>query len=146
MSLCTACRSFCREPELEDNESVWSLDSDEGLSSESGVPSILLLKDKYGTVLHSSWDSFLTSLNEECPICWTLWRHMRSSPLADPVEERQDNFESRVWTVVYRIKDSRYSLRVQVPKVREEFCLGFLSFYVWKTTKEYFLGESYIIY
>ncbi|SCV36387.1 related to tol protein [Fusarium fujikuroi] len=46
--------------------------------------------------LHTSWESLVLSLSDDCPICWTLWRNIRSSPIASPNKESIIDFKAQI--------------------------------------------------
>ncbi|KAK2689286.1 hypothetical protein QWA68_011405 [Fusarium oxysporum] len=46
--------------------------------------------------LHSSWETFVASLEADCPLCWTCWRAIRSSPIASPSYERVADFQGMI--------------------------------------------------
>lgn len=58
---------------------------------------------------HSAWDSLCQSLEQECPICWILWRNIRASPFATPRAESRPFVQSFAscwdWTSTDAIPD-----------------------------------------
>ncbi|KAI0416493.1 heterokaryon incompatibility protein-domain-containing protein [Xylaria grammica] len=58
---------------------------------------------------HSSRSSFCRSLRQGCPLCWILWRNIRSSPFAVPRETSRssESFHSCwTWTTTDAIPDT----------------------------------------
>lgn len=43
-------------------------------------------------LIHSSWQSFCKSLDNFCPVCWVVWRHIRESPMASYRNEARQGF------------------------------------------------------
>ncbi|KAJ3516823.1 hypothetical protein NM208_g14793 [Fusarium decemcellulare] len=43
--------------------------------------------------IHESWASLCASLDEECPLCWAFWRHIRA-PSASFHQEEREGFRS----------------------------------------------------
>ncbi|KAJ3540441.1 hypothetical protein NM208_g5062 [Fusarium decemcellulare] len=104
MSLCTVRQQLCPELKWEDEpltNCVWWKE-----------PAVKLLKDGEEKVMHSSWESFAASLSQDCPICWTPWRYIRSSPLVTPAEEQYHDFRSLMTEGWYRFEDSCYFISV----------------------------------
>ncbi|KAF4459522.1 hypothetical protein FALBO_13724 [Fusarium albosuccineum] len=130
MSLCTMCQQLCPELKWEDEVLArcpyW------------GKPAVKLLKGGEKKVMHSSWKSFAVSLGQDCPICWTLWRYIRSSPLVTPVEEQHPDFRSLMTEAWYRIEDSCYFIEVRLSDMRSR--PSSQCFEIWKTTQKCFLA------
>lgn len=125
MNLCTVCQQFC--PELTPD--------DEARINE--YMDVDILKDGKKKIMHSSWEVFATSLGQDCPICWSLWRRLRSSPLATTDGEKHSNFQS--WVKEARATSFGYILDVALP-AREPLANS-MFFIICKTTEKRFLGK-----
>ncbi|KAF5967384.1 hypothetical protein FCOIX_11976 [Fusarium coicis] len=62
--------------------------------------------------LHSSWDMFVASLEADCPLCWSCWRVIRSSPIASPSDERVADFQATITYAHFDIKDDLFNIWV----------------------------------
>ncbi|KAH7153703.1 heterokaryon incompatibility protein-domain-containing protein [Fusarium sp. MPI-SDFR-AT-0072] len=89
MSLCTICQPICADSKW-GNEEIASSPKFDGTV-------VWLFKDNEREIMHGSWEIFLVSLSQDCPICWSIWRILRSSPLAKPTDETQHDFQTRIY-------------------------------------------------
>ncbi|KAI8721686.1 HET domain-containing protein [Fusarium sp. LHS14.1] len=103
MNLCTVCQQFC--PEL--------TPENEARIRQYKDMDVWIVKDDKKKIMHASWEKFADSLSQDCPICWSLWRLLRSSPLATPDEEKHNDFQS--WVTEARAKSFGYFLEVELP-------------------------------
>ncbi|KAF5589952.1 hypothetical protein FPCIR_6581 [Fusarium pseudocircinatum] len=62
--------------------------------------------------LHSSWDTLVASLEADCPLCWTCWRAIRSSPIASPSDERVADFQATITYAHFDIEDDIFNIWV----------------------------------
>lgn len=131
MSLCTVCQGVCEDRKWENEEATNFLDHRD--------PVVMLSTEGCAKIMHDSWQTFLVSLSQDCPICWSMWRIMRSSPLANPKKEDPDNFQTVICSAVYRLEHSYYS--VQLGIVEKGGFLSYPCFDIWKTTEDCFLGR-----
>jgi hypothetical protein len=87
MELCNHCHSLCSSLDRNDNNTGRAFrDWLKTQGHEHPVPDHF---PQLTGLIHSSWNTFHDSLESKCPIFWTVWRHMRSSPLASYDEVRQ---------------------------------------------------------
>lgn len=146
MSLCEACRKALPNiPTSGGNKdsiaSISAILSDDGNwrrlqhpdSTESWI-----VRDPFP--LHTSWESLVVSLSHDCPICWTLWRNIRSSPITAPSNLRITAFKADITRIICAPAGSLYSTNIRVMGHRLETKL-FL-FYIWKTTEKCYLGKK----
>ncbi|KAH7258876.1 heterokaryon incompatibility protein-domain-containing protein [Fusarium redolens] len=87
-------------------------------------------------LLHTSWESFMTSLEADCPVCWTIWRNIRSSPIVSPDHENIEDFRADILRATYNPKDSAYLITVSIEG--RELKQPSLLLNIWKTNKEFF--------
>jgi len=134
MSLCTICQRVCEDREWEDEEvtDYWEF---------KDHPVVMLSTDGWAKIMHESWEVFLESLSQDCPICWSMWRIIRSSPLADPKSETHDGFATYVCLAVYRLERSSYFLRLDIYEQETYLCFPGPVFEIWKTSEHCFLGK-----
>nr|CEG03626.1 unnamed protein product [Fusarium acuminatum CS5907] len=132
MSLCENCQRLVPEfvAPQEDRNSEW-------LTTSASAEWILF---RY-TVSHSSWGSFVQSLDHGCPICWTIWRYIRSSPSASPLDEEMASFRIFELNVRYNTDTLRYHLSLYLTTPRHKR-RSKLDFYIWKTTEETFIDAE----
>lgn len=136
MNLCTICQRVCEDRKWED-EGL-------GYSWASKDPVVVLYRDRQNgenRIMHDSWEIFLLSLSQDCPICWSMWRIIRSSPLAHAREEIRDEFQTKVSEAIYSLERSCYT--VQLVIVEKDDRLHYATFDMWKTTKQCFLGTYF---
>ncbi|KAK2472703.1 hypothetical protein H9L39_14878 [Fusarium oxysporum f. sp. albedinis] len=69
-----------------------------------------LMKGRFS--LHSSWETFVTSLEADCPLCWTCWRAIRSSPIASPSDEKIADFQAMITYGHFDVEDDLFNLWV----------------------------------
>ncbi|KAF5626327.1 hypothetical protein F25303_11146 [Fusarium sp. NRRL 25303] len=131
MSLCTPCQQALPSFPSPDGTG----DTNEGSQSKPIVfinprlPETRLL-------LHASWESFKVSLEADCPACWTIWRNMRSSPIASPDQETAQDFRVDIPRASYNPKDFSYLFTVSVEG--QGLKLPSLLLNIWKTSKKSF--------
>jgi hypothetical protein len=90
-------------------------------------------------LLHASWESLATSLSHDCPLCWTLWRCIRSSPIATPHDERVADFNAEVISINCEPEWGGYTIDICLDGLgleRRE-----LGLYIWKTTEKWYVGK-----
>ncbi|KAF5557009.1 hypothetical protein FNAPI_5586 [Fusarium napiforme] len=86
--------------------------------------------------MHLSWDAFLISLDADCPICWKIWRTIRSSAAASPFDEHIHEFRASLTLATYKPEGGQYLMGIWVTGKgigRTQF-----QFRIWKTTREIF--------
>ncbi|QGI66487.1 hypothetical protein CEK26_010444 [Fusarium fujikuroi] len=88
-------------------------------------------------LLHTSWESLVSSLSDDCPICWTLWRNIRSSPIASPHNESIKDFEAKI-TEIDNYPES-HRCYVSIRLTGHQLDTEELRFTLYRTTKEYYL-------
>ncbi|KAH7174215.1 heterokaryon incompatibility protein-domain-containing protein [Fusarium flagelliforme] len=134
MSLCTICQGVCEDRKWENEEVTnhW----------EHKDPAVMLSTYGCGEIMHESWEVFLESLSQDCPICWSMWRIIRSSPLADPKSETRDGFETYVYLALYRLERSSYFLRLDMYEQENRLCFPGPVFEIWKTSEHCFLKQE----
>ncbi|KAI1011804.1 hypothetical protein LB503_004835, partial [Fusarium chuoi] len=86
--------------------------------------------------MHSSWESLVASLDVNCPICWKMWREIRSSPIALPRDEPIEDFRAEIASVRYNTNDGEYNMTVLVNCTGRH--LSRFLFGIWKTTQKTF--------
>jgi hypothetical protein len=89
--------------------------------------------------MHLSWEAFLISLDADCPVCWKLWRTIRSSAAASPFEEHVDEFRASLTLATYKPDGGQYTMGIWVTGKaieRTQF-----QFRIWKTSREIFERE-----
>ena len=135
MALCTICKLMCEDRKWEDYGPIPS-----GMES----PVVVLYdqrKNSEKRIMHDSWEMFLASLSQNCPICWSMWRKIRSSPLTDAREEIRHDFQTQVLSVNYNLEDLGYRTQFRIMEKGES--LGLPVFNIWKTTEQCFLGTCF---
>ncbi|KAF4465906.1 hypothetical protein FALBO_7243 [Fusarium albosuccineum] len=132
MSLCEPCRQLL--PDFATPEDDSSLGWVQQRHNANGWD----LRKKI--IVHSSWESFITSINHDCPICWTIWRYIRSSPIATPNDERVADFQMSTSNITYLTNLTNYTFGIGLKIVpqREPEKGPAPAFTVWKTTEESF--------
>ncbi|KAG7409269.1 hypothetical protein Forpe1208_v011741 [Fusarium oxysporum f. sp. rapae] len=131
MSLCTPCQQALPHfPSPGGTE-----DTDEGSPSKP-IVFINPRLPKIHLFLHPSWESFKTSLEADCPVCWTIWRNMRSSPIASSDQETVQDFRVDILRATYNPEDFLYVITVSVEGQGLKVPSLLLS--IWKTNKEFF--------
>jgi hypothetical protein len=133
MSLCTICQGVCEDRNWE-NEEVTNY-------CEHKDPVVMLSTEGCAEIMHESWEVFLESLSQDCPICWSMWRIIRSSPLADPKRETRDGFKTYVDVAIYRLERSSYFLRLDIHQHENRLSFPGPVFEIWKTSEHCFLGK-----
>ncbi|KAF4333884.1 hypothetical protein FBEOM_12278 [Fusarium beomiforme] len=86
--------------------------------------------------LHASWESFVTSLDADCPVCWTIWRSIRKSPISSPDDGIVAGFQDDIDHTTFTHKDSSYL--AAIPVKGQELKLTRLLFRIWKTDQQSF--------
>ncbi|RTE70047.1 hypothetical protein BHE90_015562 [Fusarium euwallaceae] len=83
-----------------------------------------------------SLESFCASLEAGCPVCFCVWRHIRSSPYDRPSKPALDGFNSWPDIVIYYPKEGRYSvtLRISSKRILESETRQSIRLLVWKTS------------
>ncbi|RSL71772.1 hypothetical protein CEP53_001314 [Fusarium sp. AF-6] len=83
-----------------------------------------------------SLESFCASLDAGCPVCFCVWRHIRSSPYDKPSKPALDDFNSWPDSVVYWPKQGQYRviLRVTSKRFIESETKQSIVLSVWKTS------------
>lgn len=145
MSLCESCRKALPYiPVSEGNEgsiaaisNVLSEHGDWHRSQFADSTECWCLREPF--LLHISWESLVTSLNYDCPIYWTLWRNIRSSPIATPNNERIAGFEVEMTEIDYYPDGHQCCVSMHLMGHRLE--IKEFMFSIWKTTEKYYLGE-----
>lgn len=89
--------------------------------------------------LHTSWESLVLSLSDDCPICWTLWRNIRSSPIASPNIESISEFKAQVTAIDNQPEWHRYDVSICLTGHHLE--TKELRFDLHKTTEKHYLGK-----
>ncbi|KAL6915450.1 hypothetical protein FSST1_006945 [Fusarium sambucinum] len=91
-------------------------------------------------ILHASWESLHASISQDCPLCWTIWRCIRSSPIASSNDERKADFSAEVETVTCEPNNAAYTVDIRLAG------LGLkkkkLQLAIWKTTKKWYLDTE----
>ncbi|KAH7191702.1 uncharacterized protein B0J16DRAFT_353402 [Fusarium flagelliforme] len=65
-------------------------------------------------LMHSSWKGLMASLNDDCPICWTVWRSLRSSPTAKPADEALPGFQTKFTEISCEPAFAKYNVTITV--------------------------------
>ena len=136
MTLCTICKLMCEDRKWENYGPIPS-----GMEN----PVVVLYdhrKNSEKRIMHDSWETFLVSLSQNCPICWSMWRKIRSSPLADAREETRYNFQTILLSINYNLDNSGYRTQLHIQKNGESLGLPILN--IWKTTEQCFLGTCFL--
>ncbi|RMJ07027.1 hypothetical protein CDV36_013375 [Fusarium kuroshium] len=91
-----------------------------------------------------SLESFYASLEASCPVCFCVWRHIRSSPYDKPSKPALDDFNSWPDIVLYYPKEERYRviLRVTSKRFLESETKQSIVLSVWKTSHREYLQET----
>ncbi|RGP81005.1 hypothetical protein FLONG3_794 [Fusarium longipes] len=140
MSLCQVCRNALPNFPVPDNNQdsiaaeipsehgTWYRDSDWELTFENSF------------ALHPSWDSLTSSLIHDCPVCWNLWRFLRSSPIASPDDEKIEGFEAEIISITCEFQWAYYNVNIRLSGVgldtRE------IGLHVSKTTEKCYLDAE----
>ncbi|KAF5026434.1 hypothetical protein F66182_1499 [Fusarium sp. NRRL 66182] len=119
-----ACPDFAAPDEQQNSNDMWA-------SSDSVIWYV-----KHRVPLQLSWKSFSTSLDNDCPLCWVFWRHIRSSPLATTENESVERFQTCADKIEYAPNLGRYKIRISLSGLQVGSTT--FDFHVWKTTKDYF--------
>ncbi|UPK91174.1 hypothetical protein LCI18_002109 [Fusarium solani-melongenae] len=84
----------------------------------------------------TSLESFCASLEAGCPVCFCVWRHIRSSPYDKPSKPALDGFESWPERVVYYPERDQYLviLRVLSKRIRESGIRQSITLSLWRTS------------
>ncbi|PNP76712.1 hypothetical protein FNYG_10131 [Fusarium nygamai] len=90
-------------------------------------------------LLHESWESFKTSLEADCPVCWTIWRNIRSSPITSPDQETAQDFRVDIPRATYNPNDFSYLITVSVEG--QGLKVPSLLLNIWKTNEKFFKLE-----
>lgn len=143
MSLCDACRKalpYIPAPER-NQDSIAAILSELGdwhrsLYTDSGEN--WCLEEPF--LLHTSWESLVTSLDHDCPICWTLWRNIRSSPIASLNDEIIAGFRAEIIDIYYYSDRHRY--HVDMHLMSHQLEIKEFEFSIWRTTEKYYLGKQ----
>lgn len=96
-----------------------------------------LMKGRFS--LHSSWETFVTSLEADCPLCWTCWRAIRSSPIASPSDEKIADFQAMITYGHFDVEDDLFNLWVCLEGTGMKAAR--LRLNITKTTREVYEGE-----
>ncbi|KAF4951998.1 hypothetical protein FGADI_7114 [Fusarium gaditjirri] len=131
MSLCTPCQKAI--PNFPSRGGTG--DTDEGSLSKPIVFIDPRLPEGH-LLLHPSWETFKTSLEADCPICWTIWRNMRSSPIASSDQKTVQDFRMDIIRATYNPKSFTYLITVSVEG--QGLKVPSLLLNIWKTSKEFF--------
>ncbi|CAH0025043.1 unnamed protein product [Clonostachys rhizophaga] len=99
MTLCNTCQELCRD--FNNGSGDWE-SVEEGFLIVDPIP------------MHQSWESFSKSLNDNCPICWGLWRSIRSSPRASPNEEPDMDFKSWLHEGAFSVETLTFTLHINL--------------------------------
>lgn len=140
MSLCQVCRQALPSfPIPDDNQgSVTASQPDISNWSESLFDGQWISTDHF--LLHASWESLKASISNDCPLCWTIWRCTRSSPIASPNDESIADFNAEIFNLACEPNDAAYTLDIRLTglglKTKD------LRLAVWKTTENWYLGRS----
>lgn len=140
MSLCQVCRQTLPSFPIpnDDRSLVTASLPDISNWSESFFDGQWILTAHF--LLHASWESLKTSISNDCPLCWTIWRCIRSSPVASPNDETITNFNAQIFNLACEPNDAAYTLDIRLAglglKIKD------LRLAVWKTTEKWYLGRS----
>lgn len=90
-------------------------------------------------LLHSSWESFKASLEADCPVCWTIWRNIRSSPIVSSADENIEDFRADITRATYKPIDSSYLIIITIEG--QGLRVPSLLLNIWKTNVEFYKGK-----
>ncbi|EYB27945.1 hypothetical protein FG05_04633 [Fusarium graminearum] len=139
MSLCQVCRQALPSFPIpnDDRSLVTASLPDISDWSESFFDGQWILTAHF--LLHASWESLKTSISNDCPLCWTIWRCIRSSPVASPNDETITNFNAQIFNLACEPNDAAYTLDIRLAglglKIKD------LRLAVWKTTEKWYLDS-----
>ncbi|KAK6713105.1 hypothetical protein SNK05_007559 [Fusarium graminearum] len=142
MSLCQVCRQALPSFPIpnDDRSLVTASLPDISDWSESFFDGQWILTAHF--LLHASWESLKTSISNDCPLCWTIWRCIRSSPVASPNDETITNFNAQIFNLACEPNDAAYTLDIRLAglglKIKD------LRLAVWKTTEKWYLDTEKI--
>ena len=91
-------------------------------------------------LMHGSWEALVASLDVDCPVCWTLWRSLRSSPTTRSVDEALPGFRAEFTKIEYEPAYAKYVVSIHARDDNDPYLLE-LQVAVWKTTEQCFLGK-----
>ncbi|EXL71455.1 hypothetical protein FOPG_12839 [Fusarium oxysporum f. sp. conglutinans race 2 54008] len=131
MSLCTPCQKAL--PDFPSSGGTG--DTNEGSLSKP-IVFINPRLPKGHLFLHSSWESFKASLEADCPVCWTIWRNIRSSPIISPADENIEDFRADITRATYKPIDSSYLIIITIEG--QGLRVPSLLLNIWKTNKEFY--------
>ncbi|KAM0421307.1 hypothetical protein ACHAPT_010836 [Fusarium lateritium] len=133
-NICKVCQQVCPDFTAQDEagspSSIWQEVEDVTVRQWD-------LKKQQLNVLHPSWESLTASLGQDCPICWMIWRRLRSWPLAKPVDEKVEGFQTWLSKVNYRSEEAEYFVEITLEGTKSR--RNRIPFLVWRTTEEYFV-------
>jgi hypothetical protein len=99
-------------------------------------PSVISWTSRGESPMHLSWETFITSLDADCPVCWKVWRTIRSSPIASPRDEQVEEFRASLIGITYKPDGGEFTIGIWVTGTglkQTQF-----RFHIWKATKEIF--------
>ncbi|CEI63330.1 unnamed protein product [Fusarium venenatum] len=142
MSLCQVCRGVLPSIPLTDGNraqgSVAAFLSDPVYRSGGLFEDQWTLRGDFP--VHKSWESLKRSISHDCPLCWTIWRCIRSSPIASPNDEEIAEFKTEIVTLSYEPDNSAYTVDMCLMglglKTKE------LKLAIWKTTEKWYLDTE----
>ncbi|CVL08025.1 related to tol protein [Fusarium mangiferae] len=143
MSLCKACKTALPNiPASGDNEgfiaAISKVLSEHGNWSRMSDSRLGENWYRFGFFpLHASWNSLVLSLSHGCPICWTLWRNIRSSPVASPNNEAIAGFSALVFSIRNYPASRDYEVEIWLMGGKLE--TKFLRFSIRKITERHYL-------
>ncbi|CVL07819.1 uncharacterized protein FMAN_09775 [Fusarium mangiferae] len=138
MALCMSCYELCVD--LGKDEKAMSAFNDWFTVRNDQEP-YSDTTPKLAGLVHFSWESFCNSLDQECPVCWTAWRHLRSSPSAMYREEVHPGFY--IWVGDCRREGRRLGTWVLHFKYTwEKKETGSYVVSIKRTTKQHFDAEA----
>lgn len=122
MSLCTTCYDFFTR--VDKHELAFYLNAQPPFQPDQ-IPTT-----GHPRIIHLSWDSFCDSIDQNCPICWAIWRELRSSPITSCRGETHQPFLT--WL------DSAVGPTLEICVFLPAKATKFVDLEVFRTTKECF--------